>query len=97
MSTIELNVEVRGTGKTICSGLRRNQKTPAVVYSKGQKNLYFCFEEKFAVKMKSQRHDNPTFEFKSDDSSLNGKKATIKEVVVHPVTRIPTHVDFIFA
>lgn len=97
MSTIELNVEARQTGKSKTSQLRKKQMVPAVIYAKGQENLYFTFEEKFAIKMKSQRHDNPTFEFKSDDASLNGKKAQIKEVTIHPVTRIPTHVDFVFA
>lgn len=97
MSTIELNVEARNVGKSVSTKLRQNKMTPAVVYGKGQDNLYFAFEEKFAIKMKKQRHDNPTFELKSDDAALNGKKALIKEVTVHPVTRIPTHVDFVFA
>lgn len=97
MSTIELNVVSRKTGKSTAVKLRHSKMVPAVIYGKDSENLYLAFEEKFAIKMKSQRHENPVFEFKSDDTGLNGKKAQIKEVTLHPVTRIPTHIDFVYA
>lgn len=97
MSTIELNVVSRDTGKSASSILRKSKMTPAVVYANKAENLYFAFEEKFAMKMKSQRHDNPVFELKSEDKALNGKKAIIKDMAIHPVSRIPTHIDFVFA
>ena len=97
MSTIELNVEPRQTGKSVSVKLRAKKLTPAVIYGKGQENLTFCFEEKFGEKMKKQRHEDVTFELKSEDAALNGKNAKNKEVTLPPLTRIPTHIDFVYA
>lgn len=95
MSTIELNVEVRKTGKTVVRKLRQKSITPAVIYGKGKENLYCAFEEKFAEKMKGQIKENPIYVLKSADSSINGKQVIIKELEVHPVNRRPVHVDFL--
>lgn len=97
MSTIELNVEPRKVGKTTSVKLRAKKMIPAVVYGKGQENMFFCFEEKYAIKMKKQRHEDVSFQLKSEDAKLNGKTVRIKEVCLHPVSRIPNHVDFVIA
>ena len=94
MSTqkIELNVEARNTGKHNSRALRRGMQVPAVIYG-AISNKSIVLEEKAVVKYNVRAYENALFTIKSNDKELNNKVALIKEVVVHPLSRRPQHVD----
>ena len=89
---IELNVEPRQTGKSSSRALRNQSKVPAIIYgSVANQNLYM--EEGFVRKYNVRAYENALFTIKSSDSKNNGTVALMKEVVVHPLSRRPQHVD----
>jgi large subunit ribosomal protein L25 len=88
----DLNVEARQPGKHFSRGLRVSKKIPAVVYgSVGNQNV--CLDENTVIKYHTRAFENALFNLKSADSKLNDVVVLMKEVVVHPVTRRPQHVD----
>jgi large subunit ribosomal protein L25 len=89
---IEMNVEAREIGKSTSRALRNDRKVPAVVYgSVENKNVYI--EENAVKKYNVRAYENALLNLKSSDSKLNGIVVLLKEVIVHPVTRRPQHVD----
>ncbi|MGZ5278646.1 MAG: 50S ribosomal protein L25 [Pseudobdellovibrionaceae bacterium] len=88
----DLNVEARETGKHNSRALRRDRKVPAVVYGATEpSNLYI--DESAIVKFNVRAYENALFSLKSKDTKLNNIVVLMKDVVVHPVTRRPQHVD----
>ncbi len=94
MSTqrFDLTVEPRTTGKHFSRKLRRERKVPATVYgSVAPKSI--SLEEGMIVKYNVRAYENALFNLKSADKGLDNVVVLMKDVVVHPVTRRPQHVD----
>lgn len=88
----DLTVEARETGKHNSRALRRDRKVPAVVYGATEpQNLYI--DESSVVRFNVRAYENALFSLKSKDNKVNNIVVLMKEVVVHPVTRRPQHVD----
>lgn len=91
----EVPVESRSTGRHNSRVLRKGQKIPGVVYGAGVKgNHHFAADEKLVVKYGSHVFENTILTLKSSDSKLNDVKVLLKEIIRHPVTRRPLHIDF---
>lgn len=92
--TIEIAAQTRGTGKGECRSLRRDKRTPAVVYSPKLGNINFSIREADAVKFSRIEFESSILTLKSEDSKINGIKVLRKDYTVHPVNRRPLHMDF---
>ena len=90
----DLNIEARETGKSNSRALRVSRKIPAVVYGAGTKNPEnITIDESSVVRFNVRAYENALFNLKSKNSKLNDVVVLMKEVIVHPVTRRPQHVD----
>ncbi|AGH96018.1 50S ribosomal protein L25 [Pseudobdellovibrio exovorus] len=89
---IELNIETRTSGRAGARGLRVRKMVPGVIYG-AIENATVAVHVNDIVKYNTRAYENTLLTLKSDDSKLNGKVALLKEVVVHPLTRKPEHVD----
>jgi large subunit ribosomal protein L25 len=92
MKKFELAVEPRTIGKHFSRALRRDRKVPAVIYGTSQNSNVFV-DENTVLKFTTRAYENALFSLKSNDSKVNGVVVLMKEVVVHPVTRRPQHLD----
>lgn len=94
MSTqrFDLTVEPRTAGKHYSRGLRNNRKVPAVIYG-SVKSRSIMLDEGVILKYNVRAFENSLFNVKSEDPELKNVVAMFKEVIVHPVTRRPQHVD----
>lgn len=92
---ISLEVQLRGTGKSIVRGLRAKEITPGVIYGRNFKNVNLTLEAKYLTKYAKLLKQNPIFVLKSSDKTLDGTMALIKTITTHPVNRKPVHVDFV--
>jgi large subunit ribosomal protein L25 len=88
----DLTVEPRQTGKSFSRALRRDRKVPAVIYGATTPTNLFI-EETAVVKFNTSKFENALFNLKSSEPKANGIVVLMKEVIVHPVTRRPQHVD----
>jgi large subunit ribosomal protein L25 len=88
----ELTVEPRTTGKHNSRALRRDRKIPAVVYGATENKNVFI-DESSVVRYNVRAYENALFNLKSSDSKLGNVVVLMKDVVVHPLTRRPQHVD----
>ena len=89
---IELEIESRIPGRATARGLRLNKKVPGVVYGSTE-NMHIQLHVNDVLKYNSRAYENALLNLKSSDAGLNGKIALFKEVVVHPLSRTPEHVD----
>lgn len=89
---IELAVEKREAGRANARGLRVNKMVPGVIYG-ATENVTVQLHVNDVLKYNSRAYENALLNIKSPDAKLNGKVALFKEVVVHPLTRRPEHVD----
>lgn len=90
----DLNIEMRETGKSNSRALRVGRRVPAVVYGAGtEKAQNISIDESSVVRFNVRAYENALFNLKSKESKLNNVVVLMKEVVVHPVTRRPQHVD----
>lgn len=89
---IDLNVETRETGRASSRALRVARRIPAVVYG-SLEPANISLEENAVVKYNTRAFENSLFKLNAKDSKLNGVVVLLKDVVVHPVTRRPQHVD----
>lgn len=89
---IELTVEKRESGRANARGLRLNKMVPGVIYG-ATENVTVQLHVNDVLKYNSRAFENALLNIKSPDAKLNGKVALFKEVVVHPLTRRPEHVD----
>ncbi|MCB9025547.1 MAG: 50S ribosomal protein L25 [Bdellovibrionaceae bacterium] len=91
---VELIVNPRASGKHWSRGLRKNKQIPAVVYGPKIENLNFSISETDATRYNKSDFENTIFTLKSDNTNLNGLKVLKKEIVIHPMSRRPVHMDF---
>lgn len=89
---IDLNVEARETGRASSRALRVARRIPAVVYG-SLEPANISLEENAVIKYNTRAFENSLFKLNAKDSKLNGVVVLLKDVVVHPVTRRPQHVD----
>ncbi|MDZ4661747.1 MAG: 50S ribosomal protein L25 [Pseudomonadota bacterium] len=94
MKHIDLNIDKRGSGKASSRELRIKKLVPGIVYGRSQKATNVVADSKAIVRFNTSKFENAIYKFQSDDKDLNGINALMKEVIVHPVTRYPMHVDF---
>lgn len=90
---IELNVEVRQTGRGNSRELRVNKMVPGIIYG-AIENQNVSVHVNDILKYNTRAYENALLNLKSADSKLNGKVALIKSVQVNPLSRKPEHVDF---
>jgi large subunit ribosomal protein L25 len=91
---LKLNADTRAPGKSAARELRRGWYVPAVVYGPKTKPLSLSIHVNDAIKYGRVSFENSIFTLESKDSTLNGMKVLRKELVIHPVTRRPIHMDF---
>lgn len=89
---IELSVETRQAGRAGARGLRVNKMVPGIIYG-AIENATVSLHVNDVIKYNSRAYENALLNIKSTDPKLNGKVALLKEVIVHPLTRRPEHVD----
>lgn len=89
---IELTVEKREAGRAGARGLRVNKMVPGVIYG-ATENVPVQLHVNDVLKYNSRAFENALLNIKSGDAKLNGKVALFKEVIVHPLSRRPEHVD----
>ena len=89
---IELTVEKREAGRANARSLRINKMVPGVIYG-ATENVTVSLHVNDVLKYNSRAFENALLNIKSADTKLNGKVALFKEVVVHPLSRRPEHVD----
>lgn len=88
----DLTVEARQPGKHNSRALRRERKVPAVIYGATEpKNVFI--DESSVLRFNVRAYENALFNLKSQESGLNNIVVLMKDVVVHPLTRRPQHVD----
>jgi large subunit ribosomal protein L25 len=92
--TLKLAADTRLPGKSTARELRRGWYVPAVVYGPKTKPLSLSIHLNDAIKYGRTSFENSIFTLESKDSTLNGLKVLRKNLVVHPVTRRPIHMDF---
>ncbi|MCS6839087.1 MAG: 50S ribosomal protein L25 [Bdellovibrionaceae bacterium] len=87
---VQLNVEVRQTGKHWARVVRKQRKVPAVIYGAVKENLFVSIDENAVLKYRSKAYENALFNIQ-----VNGQEvvALIKSIQKHPVTHRPEHVD----
>lgn len=94
-----LEVEKREeTGKSAARRLRKNGKTPGVVYGRGMKGaipLSFNIAELRDLIKKSGKGTNLVIKFRSKSSELNDRTVLLKDYAIDPVSKVVQHVDFL--
>ncbi len=90
----EIEATVRNPGKGFSRQMRLKERIPAVVYGPQQKGLNISIDERDAVKCSKHGFENTLITLKSPDSMVNGVRVLRKNIVKHPVTRRPVHLDF---
>ena len=95
MSTqrFEMTVEPRETGKANSRELRVTRRVPAVIYGALKQNHNVYLEVGQVNKFNTRAYENALFNLKSSDSKLSNIVVLMKEVSIHPLSRIPEHVD----
>lgn len=91
---INLNANPRTAGKHISRTLRKEERIPAVVYGPKTKSVSIDIAKLDAVRASRHGFENTFFTLQSEDKSLNGLKVMRKAVEIHPVSRVPIHLDF---
>ena len=90
----ELQVRPRTAGKHFSRTLRKEAKIPAVVYGSKVSPHSVEADLKLVERVRKMTlRENPIFKLVSEDKALNGVNVMVKSIVVHPVTRLPLHVD----
>jgi large subunit ribosomal protein L25 len=92
--TIEIEVKPRQSGKSTSRALRRSDLIPAVVYGPKTEPVLASMEIIPFRKLQGKNLESTIFKLKSAEKSLNGLSVIFRDIQVHPVTRIPQHIDF---
>jgi large subunit ribosomal protein L25 len=92
---IEFTIAVKtGCGKGAARKVRQGGRVPGIVYGSKMDPLMISFEERDLVKALSTRAGRNVFlRMKSEDKTLDGERALIKDLQVHPLLRRFTHMD----
>jgi len=93
---IEFAVEAKpAAGKGAARKLRAAGKTPGVFYGPTLDTVMITFREQDLVKALSTPAERNVFlRVKSSDERLNGIRAIVKDLQVHPLKRVFVHADF---
>lgn len=93
---VEFSVSQKsGQGKGAARKTRAAGLVPGVVYGFNQNPAMVAFDERELVKaLSTPAGKNVFLRLKCDDPSLNGSRALIKELQVHPLKRRFIHADF---
>lgn len=95
-SEVEFAVKAKsGSGKGPARQTRAAGFVPGIVYGFNMSPTMVTFEERDLVKALSTPAGRNVFlRIKSDDADLNGSRALVKELQVHPLRRRFIHADF---
>ncbi len=91
---LTLNVIERNDGKGFSRSLRIKKLVPAVVYGPKTKNANIALDERDVLKYFNEKYENAIFKLKTDSTEINNLEVLVKEVIKHPVSTRPIHVDF---
>lgn len=82
-------------GKGAARKVRQSGMVPGVIYGNGVDPVMVSFEERDLIKALSSRAGRNVFlRLKCENADLNGERALIKELQVHPKLRRFLHADF---
>lgn len=96
MELIELQVADRSEKGTLAAKrLRRAGIVPGVVYSEGKETTLVQMDLLHYGRTVHGRAQTQLFKFKSENKSLDGKMALVKEIQAEPVKDKILHVDFL--
>jgi large subunit ribosomal protein L25 len=95
-SEVEFNVEIKeANGKGPARQTRANDRVPGILYGFEVKSKMLSFLERDLVKALSTPAGRNIFlRLKSSDPSIDGVRALVKELQVHPLRRRFIHADF---
>ena len=93
---VEFAVEAKtGSGKGSARKLRAAGKTPGVVYGPSLEPVMVTFREQDLVKALSTPAERNVFlRLQCGDERVNGVRAIVKDLQVHPLKRVFVHADF---
>ncbi len=93
---VDFAVEAKtATGKGTARKLRASGKTPGVVYGPSLEPVMVTFREQDLVKALSTPAERNVFlRLKSGDERVDGVRAIVKDLQVHPLKRVFVHADF---
>ena len=94
MELIEINVENRDlVGSTAIGRIRREGKIPGVMYSEGKPAQNIVVDElDFRKKTAGVSHTH-LYRLRSEDKSIDGKRALIKDLQIEPLKQKVLHFD----
>lgn len=90
MDTINLTATPRPTGKKAVKAVRREDRVPCVLYGPHQEPVHFAVE-RLALRPVIHTAETRRIVVRLDGAEF---EAIVKDVVFHPVTDTPLHVDF---
>lgn len=73
--------------------LRKQSIIPAVLYGKGQENIFVSFDKNTFLKAYREVGKSMPLDIKSEDGKID-EMVIVQDVYVHPVTDVLEHVDF---
>ena len=92
----EISVQSRESlGSSHSTKLRRDSRLPAVVYSAGSEAISISVDTREFSNAARGAKLATIFKFKSDDSTLNGQIAFVKEIQKEPIKDKLLHIDFL--
>ncbi len=93
---VEFAVEAKpAAGKGVARKLRAAGKTPGVFYGSTLEPVMVTFREQDLVKaLSTPAQRNVFLRVKSSDERINGIRAIVKDLQVHPLKRVFVHADF---
>lgn len=95
-SEVELSVSIKtDTGKGAARKVRAVGNVPGIIYgSDATPTMIACSERELVKALSTSAGRNVFIRFKCDDAGVNGTRALIKELQVHPLRRRFVHADF---
>jgi large subunit ribosomal protein L25 len=97
MEEFTLSVASRNSaGSASCRGARRQGLIPGVVYGGGEPSMLITVDKNEFTKLATKASSSQLFTLKSEDKTLNGKLAVVKEVQKDYLSQsAPIHIDFL--
>jgi large subunit ribosomal protein L25 len=95
MEQFEIEVSSRtGSGSAEARRVRKSGRIPAIVYSHGEAGLPTSVVYNEFIKVARQAKSSQLFTIKSEDKTINGRRAVVKEVQKDHLQGTVLHVDF---
>jgi large subunit ribosomal protein L25 len=92
MQPVRLEASIRGVGKGISRGLRRNARLPAVLYGQGKANLSLAVGAREFAKVMQMAGKHPLVAL--EVHGHEARTAVVKELQRHPASGDLLHIDF---